>query len=187
MEVITLLIVGNTRVGKSSLFNMFTDNVFIANTQTTIGVDFRSKSVDINGFKTRLEIWDTTGNKNFQDIVRNFYKKIHGIILMYDITDKSSFDDMKFWLKEVDKYSKVTTPVILVGNKIDLEDLRQVTYEDGEYLSNSLKFNFEEISVKNYTNIDELFSKLIKDIQNQMDKDIVKVSGEKKHKCSCLE
>jgi Ras-related protein Rab-1A len=108
----------------------------------TIGVDFKIRTLEQGDKTIKLQIWDTAGQERFKTITSSYYKGAHGIILVYDITDKGSFKDIENWLSEVGKYANENVVKILVGNKVDLEDQRQVKYEEGKFLADSLNMKF---------------------------------------------
>ncbi|MCL4112818.1 UNVERIFIED_CONTAM: hypothetical protein GTU68_029823 [Idotea baltica] len=155
-----LLLIGNTSVGKSSLLLRFSDNIFseryfftIFSFLPTIGVDFKIRTFETGGSTVKLQIWDTAGQERFKTITASYYKGAHGIILVYDITDRQSFKDIENWLAEVDKYGNENVVKLLVGNKSDLEANRQVKAEEGKNLADSLGIKFLETSAKDAVNV----------------------------------
>ncbi len=118
------MLIGNSAVGKSSLLLRFSDNIFSESFLPTIGVDFKIRTFDLSGKAVKLQIWDTAGQERFKTITSSYYKGAHGIILVYDITDKQTFKDVENWLQEVDKYANENVIKLLVGNKCDLESNR---------------------------------------------------------------
>ena len=125
--VFKVLLIGDSGVGKSSLLMRFSDDVFTGNFLPTIGVDFKIRTIQAEGSVVKLQMWDTAGQEKFKTIVSAYYKGAHGIILVYDITDRRSFMDLQSWLDESEKYSKQNVVRVLVGNKKDLERERTVT------------------------------------------------------------
>ena len=123
-----LLLVGNSSVGKSSLLLRFSEDIFNESFLPTIGVDFKIKTFDLAGKQVKMQIWDTAGQERFKTsnnlikVTSSYYKGAHGIVLVYDMTDKKSFKDVENWLLEVEKYASEDVSKILVGNKCDLED-----------------------------------------------------------------
>lgn len=165
-----LLLIGNSSVGKSSLLLRFSDNVFNESFLPTIGVDFKIRTFDLNGKAVKLQIWDTAGQERFKTITSSYYKGAHGIILTYDMTDKQSFKDIENWLAEVDKYANENVVKLLVGNKNDLESNRQVTFNEGKELADSLGIKFLETSAKNSNNVDKTFFTLGNEIKMKIAK-----------------
>ena len=162
------LLIGNSAVGKSSLLLRFSDNIFNESFLPTIGVDFKIRTIDLGGKTAKLQIWDTAGQERFKTITATYYKGAHGIILVYDITDKQSFRDIDNWLGEVEKHASENVVKMLVGNKCDLESQRQVTYQEGKELADSLGLKFLETSAKDKVNVDQSYLTLVKEIQAKM-------------------
>ena len=121
-----VLLIGNSGVGKSSLLLRFADDVFHENFMPTIGVDFKIRTIEVDGKTIKLQIWDTAGQDRFKTITSSYYRGAHGIIVTYDITDRDSFAKVSEWMSEVDKHSDKNISRILVGNKKDLEDQREI-------------------------------------------------------------
>eukprot|EP01098_Paradermamoeba_levis_P003678 TRINITY_DN1648_c0_g1_i1.p1 TRINITY_DN1648_c0_g1~~TRINITY_DN1648_c0_g1_i1.p1 ORF type:complete len:192 (-),score=34.70 TRINITY_DN1648_c0_g1_i1:185-760(-) len=157
-----LLLIGDSGVGKSCLLVRFSDGVFTESFISTIGVDYKMKTMDIDGVQVKLQIWDTAGQERFRTITQNYYRNAHGIIVVYDITDEGSFDNVNKWVREIDISAGSDIPKLLVGNKADLEQKRQVPTEKGQELANNLGVPFVETSAKEATNVEEVFNKLAK-------------------------
>ena len=128
-NIFTILLIGNSPVGKSSLILRFSDNIFNDSFLPTIGIDFKIKTFDLDCKSIKLHIWDTSGDKKFKIMSYPCYKGADGIIMVYDITDKQSFKDIDNCLPEVEKHASGNVNKILVGNKCDLEGDRQVSYD----------------------------------------------------------
>ncbi|EAS01075.2 small guanosine triphosphatase family (GTPase)-like Ras family protein (macronuclear) [Tetrahymena thermophila SB210] len=165
-----LLLIGNSAVGKSSLLLRFSDNIFNDCFLPTIGVDFKIRTFDIQGKAVKLQIWDTAGQERFKTITSSYYKGAHGIILVYDITDKQTFKDIDNWLAEADKNANENVIKLLVGNKADLESKRQVTFEEGKELADSLGIKFIETSALNSNNVETAFITLATEIKSRVQK-----------------
>ena len=127
-----VLLIGNSGVGKSSLLLRFADDVFTDNFMPTIGVDFKIRTIEVDGKTIKLQIWDTAGQERFKTITSSYYKGAHGIIVTYDITDRESFSAIENWMGEVEKHASDNISRILVGNKSDMEDSRQVSSDEGK-------------------------------------------------------
>jgi len=163
-----LLLIGDSGVGKSCLLLRFSDGTFNESFISTIGVDFKIKTIELDGKKIKLQIWDTAGQERFQTITSSYYRGAHGIILVYDITDPRSFDNINKWLKEIDTHSGGPVLKLLVGNKCDLEAQRAVPVAKGQELANTLQIPFIETSAKSVIRVDEAFLTLIKNIRDQV-------------------
>lgn len=155
-----VLIIGNSCVGKSNILLRFSDNLFHESFLPTIGVDFKIRNVECKNKTIKLHIWDTAGQERFKTITATYYKGAHGIILVYDITDRISFQEIENWLSEIEHHASAKVTKILVGNKSDLEDQRQVSYQEGKDFADKLGMEFLETSAKSRINIDETFMKL---------------------------
>ncbi|KAK7091683.1 uncharacterized protein [Littorina saxatilis] len=159
-----LVIVGDSGVGKTSLLLKYVDDVFTDTFISTIGVDFKIRTFDMDGKKVKLQIWDTAGQDRFKNIVSTFYRNAHGILLVYDVTDVTSFQNIQQWLKEIDKYAGQKAKQVLVGNKCDLAPRRQVSLEEGRALAATTSMMHIETSAKTSANLEALFSDLTRDL-----------------------
>ncbi len=162
-----ILLIGNSAVGKSSLLLRFSDNVFNESFLPTIGVDFKIRTFELQGKTVKLQIWDTAGQERFKTITSSYYKGAHGIILVYDITDKASFKDLENWLYEVESHADDNVVQLVVGNKKDLENERQVSTQEGQEYADSLGFKFLETSAKESVNVDQAFITMTKEIKKR--------------------
>eukprot|EP01017_Pseudomicrothorax_dubius_P028320 TRINITY_DN335_c0_g1_i1.p1 TRINITY_DN335_c0_g1~~TRINITY_DN335_c0_g1_i1.p1 ORF type:complete len:208 (-),score=44.00 TRINITY_DN335_c0_g1_i1:165-788(-) len=165
-----LLLIGNSAVGKSSLLIRFSDNIFNESFLPTIGVDFKIRTLDLSGKVAKLQIWDTAGQERFKNITSSYYKGAHGVVLVYDITDRQSFKDVENWLGEVGKHANENIVKLLVGNKADLESQRQVTTEEAREFANSLGIKFVETSAKSSSNVETAFRTLSTEIKARIAK-----------------
>ena len=193
IEDIKIITLGNSAVGKSSFILKYTDNVFSLDYLTTLGVDYKHKKIKLkNGKDVRLRIFDTAGQERFKSVSASFVKKVDGVILIYDIGEKDSFEAVDNWIKSIREIGKDKLPIILVGNKCDLsDDKRQVSLKEGQDKANEFNIPFYETSCKEGINIKEVFEKLIDDIIEKGNKNLMgefKIlnkgkKGKKKEKC----
>ncbi|CAL9728103.1 ras-related protein Sec4p [Monosporozyma unispora] len=167
-SIMKILLVGDSGVGKSCLLVRFVEDRFNPSFITTIGIDFKIKTVDINGKKVKLQLWDTAGQERFRTITTAYYRGAMGIIMVYDVTDERTYANIKQWYKTVTEHSNDDAQILLVGNKSDM-DTRVVSYEQGEELSRELNIRFMESSAKDDTNVNEVFFTLAKLIQEKLD------------------
>ena len=170
------LIIGNSGVGKSCLLIRFTDDSWSDNYVTTIGVDFKIKTLEIEEKLVKLQIWDTAGQERFKNIVSSYYRGAQGIMMVYDITDLDSFGNLNLWLKEIEKNASKNVYKILVGNKNDLEDKRKVTFQQGKDFADINGMKFFETSAKESVNVQEAFLTMTKEIINSNKKFNIKNS-----------
>ncbi|XP_012413664.1 ras-related protein Rab-12 [Trichechus manatus latirostris] len=139
------------------------------------GVDFKIKTIELRGKKIRLQIWDTAGQERFNSITSAYYRSAKGIILVYDITKKETFDDLPKWMKMIDKYASEDAELLLVGNKLDCDTDREITRQQGEKFAQQITgMRFCEASAKDNFNVDEIFLKLVDDILKKMPLDILR-------------
>ena len=164
-----ILLVGNSNVGKSSLFLRFVDEIWKENFVPTIGVDFKIKSIKINNKIIKLQIWDTAGQERFKSILSSYYKGANGILLLYDITNINSFKSLSNWLIDIEKNSSKNVKKILIGNKCDLNELRKIPINKGKEFADTYNMKFIETSAKNNVNINECFNILGKELINNID------------------
>ena len=157
-------------VGKSCILLQFTDNKFRLQHELTIGVEFGAKTIELNNKNIKIQIWDTAGQEAFQAITRTYYKGAVGALLVYDITRRDTFTHVTKWLEEVKSNSSKSICVILIGNKKDLEDKRQVTYEEGESFAKENGLMFLETSAKTAYNVVEAFNLSAQAILNNIEK-----------------
>ncbi len=163
-ERINIMTLGNTEVGKSCFILRFTDNIFQEIYLATVGIDFKIKTETINNKQYKLFLYDTTGQEKYKSIALNIIKNAQGIILMYDITDRKSFESIPDWIKSVKDAKGSNFPMILLGNKLDKEDVRVIKEEEGKELADEYKIKFFETSNKMGTNIQEAGMALVNEI-----------------------
>ena len=170
--VLSLITLGETNVGKTSLSQHFIGQKFKETKFATIGVDFFPKNIEINGFKIKLKIWDTAGQELYRKIVSNTIRNAMGILFVYDITDIETFKQINYWFDEVNKVVNIKFfPSVLVGNKLDCEEKREVSKEKGYELALKYKISFYETSAKTGISVDDAFNDLIHKIFNFNKKD----------------
>uniref|UniRef100_A0A6B2LHE8 SOCS box domain-containing protein n=1 Tax=Arcella intermedia TaxID=1963864 RepID=A0A6B2LHE8_9EUKA len=137
----------------------FADDAYTDTFITTIGVDFKIRTLNIGGTTIKLQIWDAAGNERFRTITTSYYRGAHGIIVVYDVTNQESFQNVKKWLQEINYYASKNVCKVLVGNKCDRVD-RKVTTQEAKELAGQLNMSFLETSAKNDNNVEEAFCKM---------------------------
>mmetsp|Transcript_54475 Transcript_54475/g.129845 ORF Transcript_54475/g.129845 Transcript_54475/m.129845 type:complete len:214 (+) Transcript_54475:109-750(+) len=153
-----LVLIGDSGAGKSCLLLRFADDAFSDSYITTIGVDFRFKTIPVEKKTIKLQIWDTAGQERFRTITSAYYRGADGIIMVYDICERESFNHVDDWLNEVNRYVNESTCKILIGNKCDLESERQVSTEEARKKAEDLGIAFIETSAKDATNVEAAFT-----------------------------
>jgi Ras-related protein Rab-1A len=175
-----LLIIGDSAVGKTSMLLKYTDNFFPESHLATIGVEFKTKDIQYNGYNINLQVWDTAGQERFKSITKSFFRNANGIIFVYDITQKNSFKNVKDWIKDSEA-NDTGFKRILVGNKIDLQNKRQVQLNEVKDWADKKNLEVIEASAKTGANIDKAVMKLIELIlQNKSKDEIMKQFGPEK-------
>jgi len=163
-----LLLIGDSGVGKSSLLLRFADDTYTESYISTIGVDFKIRTVDIEGKTVKLQIWDTAGQERFRTITSSYYRGAHGIIVVYDVTDDDSFNNVKQWLNEIDRYASENVNKLLVGNKSDLIQKKKVDFETATAFANEMSIPFLETSAKTATNVEQAFVTMAQEIKQRV-------------------
>jgi len=158
-----LLLIGNSSVGKSSLLLRFSDEQWLPEDEAsaTIGVDFRVHNMVVNGKKVKLSIWDTAGQERFRTITSSYYRGAQGIILVYDVSNRESFDALPKWYSELETYVSESVVKIVVGNKLDKEFSRQVTTAEGAAFAERMGSLFIEASAKTAVGVREAFQEVV--------------------------
>ncbi len=130
--IFKVVLIGDSGVGKSNLLSRYLKNEFSYDTKTTVGVEFGAKKVEIDEFKIKVQIWDTAGQERYKSITNAYYKGAKGALLVYDITKKETFENINKWVPELKQNGDKDVTIVLVGNKIDLEDERKISTEEGK-------------------------------------------------------
>ncbi|KAK8791287.1 hypothetical protein WA171_002234, partial [Blastocystis sp. BT1] len=157
---IKLLMIGDSGVGKTCLLMQYASNTFIKTFITTIGIDFKIKTVNVCGKTVKLQIWDTAGQERFRTITTSYVRGSEGILLVYDVTDRNSFESISSWMEQISQHADSSVNKILIGNKCDLEAQRAVSTEEGKKLAEKFGIPFAETSAQTNTNVDEAFMSL---------------------------
>jgi len=163
-----ILLIGDSGVGKSCLLLRFADDSWTDTHISTIGVDFKIKTLNIDGKTIKLQIWDTAGQERFRTITSSYYRGAQGIILVYDCTDQESFSNVKQWMGEIDRYACENVNKLLVGNKTDLINEKVVDQATAKAFADSMGIPFIETSAKNATNVEQCFLSMARDIKNRL-------------------
>jgi len=198
-EKIIILTLGNSSVGKTCFIQRYTNNTFQLSNITTTGIEMQRKIMKINDKTYKVDFHDTQGQERYRSISYNYVKNADGIILMYDITSQTSFDSISEWMENIRKIKNEQFPIVLVGNKCDLEDKRVISKEEGEDLAKKYELPFYETSNKDNINIEEsclvLINKAIKENEKEENKllkastiklDKKKVINKKEQKSYCM-
>eukprot|EP00010_Vexillifera_abyssalis_P009062 CAMPEP_0201546936 /NCGR_PEP_ID=MMETSP0173_2-20130828/3313_1 /ASSEMBLY_ACC=CAM_ASM_000268 /TAXON_ID=218659 /ORGANISM="Vexillifera sp., Strain DIVA3 564/2" /LENGTH=221 /DNA_ID=CAMNT_0047955779 /DNA_START=22 /DNA_END=687 /DNA_ORIENTATION=+ len=163
--LIKLLLIGDSGVGKSCLLLRFSDDSFTPSFITTIGIDFKIRTIELDGKKIKLQIWDTAGQERFRTITTAYYRGAMGILLVYDVTDEKTFANIRNWIRNIEQHATENVNKMLIGNKCDMEDKKDVDAARGQALADEYDIKFLETSAKTNHNVDLAFITLAKDIK----------------------
>ena len=163
------IIIGDEEVGKSNLLSHYIDDRFTSEYQSTIGVEFRAKNVVIRNTTYRIQMWDTSGKENFRSITRAYYKNSVCALVVYDISSRDSFNNVSTWIEDCRNNSSEKIFMVLIGNKSDLADKRQVSTEEGRELAEKYEMKFYETSAKTGENVNDIFNDSVDEIAKKMD------------------
>ncbi|KAJ4305336.1 GTP-binding protein [Kalmusia sp. IMI 367209] len=166
--LIKLLLIGDSGVGKSCCLLRFSEDSFTPSFITTIGIDFKIRTIELDGKRVKLQIWDTAGQERFRTITTAYYRGAMGILLVYDVTDERSFNNIRTWFSNVEQHATEGVNKILIGNKCDWEEKRAVSTERGQALADELGIPFLEVSAKSNINVDQAFYSLAADIKKRL-------------------
>ena len=166
------VVIGDSGVGKSNILLRYIYNSFSEEFKTTVGVEFGAKNIEIDKKIYRIQIWDTAGQENFRSIARAYYKNSVCACVVYDISSHSSFENIQSWIDDCTKQTAQSVLLVLIGNKNDLINQREVTYEEGETFAKNHKMMFLEVSAKTGNNVNEIFEESVKKIANNISKNV---------------
>ncbi|KAG0048686.1 GTP-binding protein [Gryganskiella cystojenkinii] len=166
--LIKLLLIGDSGVGKSCLLLRFSDDSFTPSFITTIGIDFKIRTIELDGKRIKLQIWDTAGQERFRTITTAYYRGAMGILLVYDVTDERSFSNIRNWFSNIEQHASEGVNKILIGNKCDMPDKKVITKDQGQALADEFGIKFLETSAKSNICVEEAFFSLARDIKKRM-------------------
>ena len=162
--ILKILTLGAQNVGKTNIILRYSDNQFHERINSTIGIDFKTKMIKKGNEIIKVTIYDTAGQERFNYLIKNYYKGTNGVLLVFDITNRDSFNKIDFWLKDLKENADNIDNlfIYLIGNKIDLEDKRQVSFEEAKEFASKKNMPYIEVSAKTGQNIKKLFDEMIK-------------------------
>lgn len=168
-----LLLIGDSGVGKTSILFRFSDDQFNASFIATIGIDFKIRTIDIEGKRIKLQIWDTAGQERFRTITTAYYRGAMGIMLVYDVTNMRSFANIKQWMNNIADHANADVEKMLLGNKCDINGQRNVSTEEAKSFAEQHTIRFLETSAKSGYNVEQAFMQLAFDIKGKMEKKLI--------------
>lgn len=167
-----LLLIGDSGVGKTCVLFRFSDDAFNSTFISTIGIDFKIRTIELEGKKIKLQIWDTAGQERFRTITTAYYRGAMGILLVYDITQEKSFENIKNWIRNIEQHASEDVEKMILGNKCDMEDKRAVSKERGEALAGDYGVAFMECSAKANINVEDAFLQIASTIKKKIDRKV---------------
>lgn len=163
-----IILIGDSNVGKTCVVQNFKSGVFTERQQNTIGVDFTVRTLDIEGKKVKMQVWDTAGQERFRTITQSYYRSAHAAMIAYDITRRGTFESVQHWIKEVELYGAANVVMALIGNKCDLEDERQVRFQEACALAKDKGILAAlETSAKESQNVEEAFMMMARELMSR--------------------
>lgn len=173
-----VMLVGDSGVGKTCLLIRYKDCSFLSGAYiSTVGMDFRNKVVTVDDYKVKLQIWDTAGQERFRSVTHAYYRDAHALLLLYDVSNKASFDNTRAWLGEINEYAQDDVVIMLIGNKADIMQDRQVRTEDGERLAREYGVAFMETSAKTGCNVELAFMAVARELKQRASRSVHGASG----------
>ena len=183
-----VILIGDSNVGKTTLINKYMDKNFSGEIPPTVGLENRVKTLEVRGLKAKLQIWDTAGQEKFNSLSKNYYQNTDGILLVFDVTNRESFNNIKNWYDDVISNSDIKAKKLLIGNKNDMKDKIKVTADDIKKFKRENKLKFIETSAKVNNNVEEAFQKIINlMIENMSNDEILEefgINAKKEHSMS---
>ncbi len=168
-----ILLIGDSLVGKTCLIQRYANGIFKEDYITTVGLDYYTKQEMINNLNVSVKLWDTAGQERFKALTASFFRNAEGVVIAYDVTNSESFDNLKFWISSIktNLFEKnIFIPIIIIGNKIDLEDMRDISKDVASAFAKENNFKYFETSAKTGEGVDEAFRDLVNQILANSDK-----------------
>ena len=170
-EKCQILLLGDSAVGKTCLINRYTNGVFKEEYISTVGFDYYTKQEEINNKTVQVKLWDTAGQERFKTLTPSFLRNAEGVIIVFDVTSQDSFDNVKGWINSIkSNLGEKIIPIIIVGNKIDMENMREISKEDGKKIASENDFKYFETSAKTGIGVDEAIKEIVNQILDIQDK-----------------
>ena len=168
-----ILLIGDSSVGKTSLIQRYANGIFKEEYLATVGLDYYTKQEMINNLNVLVKLWDTAGQERFKALTPNYFRNAEGVVLAYDVTNSESFENLKFWINSIKSNlgeKNIFIPIIIIGNKIDMEGMRDITKEDASKFAKENNYKYFETSAKTGQGVDEAIRDLVKQILENSDK-----------------
>ena len=170
---VQLLIIGDSSVGKTSILTRYSNGTFKEDYIATVGLDYYSKNEILNNKTIHIKIWDTAGQERYKALTQGFFRNAQGVMVVYDVSNSESFENLKYWISSIQKNidsKKISIPVIILGNKIDVGEDREIKTEDAEKFAEENKYKYFETSAKTGEGIDDAVRELVNQVLRNLDK-----------------
>ena len=174
--MVKIIIVGNSNVGKTNIVTRYVKGEFSNEYMITIGMDFLTCNLELDNKIFKLRLWDTAGSEKFRSVTRGYYSNTCYALIVYDITDDSSFNSVKQWIEDVQSFANKDTNLVLVGNKVDLNNKRKISKEEGQNLATEYGMDFYESSALTGENINDIFEGICQKVNQQIDEGKIDLS-----------
>ena len=168
-----ILILGDSSVGKTSLISRYANGIFKEEYLATVGLDYYNKQDTINNLNVLVKLWDTAGQERFKSLTPNYFRNAEGVVIVFDVTNLETFENLKYWISSIKSNlgeKNIIIPIIIIGNKIDMDDMRDINKEEADKFAKENDYKYFEASAKTGEGVDEAFREIVNQILDNSDK-----------------
>ena len=168
-----ILILGDSSVGKTSLISRYANGIFKEEYLATVGLDYYNKQDTINNLNVLVKLWDTAGQERFKSLTPNYFRNAEGVVIVFDVTNLETFENLKYWISSIKSNlgeKNIIIPIIIIGNKIDMDDMRDINKEEADKFAKENNYKYFEASAKTGQGVDEAFREIVNQILDNSDK-----------------